>query len=227
MELDELKDRTRKVKAPAFSPTVAGDVDPVAEDLVARMKAVDAKDAKSLRGMMILVGTAGAFALALFTLTWILPPDQDPNYHRVILAVMGLLFVSLWAIYRSKSRELSGMEYAMSVRSFLDKSITRYRFFPIKGNPMAAAYLMFVVAILVTGGVSWVHSMPRYFPALEDSTSILIYCAILVVAAVFGVIFRRKDWKKRKAPILEELRRMKAELTQEELDPGTSNTHVV
>jgi len=218
MDLDEWKNRTRSVKAPALRPTGTGGPGQTADDLMERIKSEDAKDAKALRGMMILFGIAGAFMTFLFALTWLFPPDQDPNFHRVVLALMGLLFLSFGAMHRAKSRELSGTDYASPVRSFLDDSEKRYRFFALKGPAFMIPYLVFLVALLGTSGVSWLNAMHRYFPAMEDSTGILIYCALIVVAGVIGFILARKDWRKRKAPILEELRRMKAELTREE--PG-------
>jgi hypothetical protein len=223
MDLDELKNRTRAVRAPVLTP--AGAVDPgrVADDLISRMKAEDARDAKSLRGMMMFFGVAGAFMTALFTLTWLFPPDQDPNVHRILLALMGLLFLSFGAMHRAKSRELSGIDYTRTVRSFLDDSERRYRFCPLRGLSFTIPYLVLLLVLLATSAVSWIHAMHRYFPAMEDSTGIILFCALMIVAGVIGLISGRKDWRKRKAPILEELRRMKAELTREEPDDRDEN----
>jgi hypothetical protein len=78
----------------------------------------------------------------------------------------------------------------------------------------------FLLVLLATCGVGWISAMHRYFPAMEDSTGIGIYCALIVVCGVIGFMVGRKDWRERKAPILEEVRRMKVELTREEAAPG-------
>jgi len=220
MDLDDLKNRTRSVRAPALTPAGTGDPGQAADDLIGRIKAEDAKDAKALRGMMIVFGIAGAFMTFLFALTWLFPPDQDPNLHRILLALMGLLFLSFGAIHRAKSRELSGIDYTRTVRSFLDDSEKRYRFVALTDLSFTIPYLVLLLFLLATSGVSWINAMHRYFPAMEDSTGIIVYCALIVVSGVIGLIVGRKAWRKRKAPILEELRRMKAELTREEPDAG-------
>lgn len=226
MDLDELKERTRAVRAPALAPSGGGGSGVAADDLISRIQAQDAKDAKALRGMMMFFGVAGGFMTFLFGLTWLFPPDQDPNIYRVLLALMGLLFLSFGAMHRAKARELSAIDYAVPVRSFLDDSEKRYRFVPLKGLSFAIPYFVFLFALLAVCGVSWTIGMHRYVPAMEDSTGIMIYCAIIAVAGVIGFVFGRKDWRKRKAPILEVLRRLKAELTREESENGNGSKDV-
>ena len=50
--------------------------------------------------------------------------------------------------------------------------------------------------------------------------------ALIVVAGAIGFIVGRKDWRRRKAPILEELRRIRAELTREESEPSDGSKDV-
>jgi len=222
MDLDEMKSRARSVRAPMPASSSAGRSEQSDTDLIGRMKAIDAKDVATLRRFTLLFVIAGIFCGALFTLTWFFPPDNDPNIHRVLLSCMALLFLSFGAMHRSKSRELSGIDYTKPVLSFLNDSEKRYRLLGSQFPGFKILYFLALLALLGASLGSWIMAMHRYFPELDDSTAILIFCALIAVSAVLGATVGLRDWKKRKAPILEELRRMKEELMRDETSEGTA-----
>ncbi len=213
MDLDELKDRTKTVKAPTItsigSPTSGQPVD----DLIGRMKAEDAKDARMLRRMMLFFGIGGVLYVLIFTLTWLYPPDTDPQFHRVVLAAFALLFLLIGNFHRKKWRHLSGIDYTVPLRSFLEGAEKRYRFI----NPRDLGFMVpYLILLTVTCGLAWLSAFHRYFSAMDESVGIILFCLFMVGAGLFGFVVGKRDWQKRKAPIVEEIKRMRTELMQEE-----------
>lgn len=208
MDLDELKERTRSVKAPAFASATdpAGSVD----DLISRMRASDTQDTQMVRRWRTALAVGGVAYTLLFTLTWIFPPDVDPGYHRLILALFALVLLLLGGRFHHMLRTLSGFQYSTGTLSFLEEAAGRYRFMRPKDLAFSLPY---AVAVLALSGVAWVNGMHRYMPSWSDSTSILVFLGIMCVAGAIGLLAARRDWHRRKEPILRELNRLKEELT--------------
>lgn len=222
MDPDELKDRTRSVKAPGSSPARTGGHVNGIDGLIDKMKASDAADAKMLTRFTVFIGTAGTLAAALFLLTWFFPPDGNPNIHRVVLGFMAVFFLSIGAMYRAKAREISGLDYAKPMLRFLDDAEKRYRFVNLKNLGLNAPHIVAVAGILIVSLLGWLNAMHRYLPGMSDATGIMLYCGLMLASGAVGTVLARKDWHRRKRPILEELRRLKDDLLREEAENGTS-----
>ena len=64
---------------------------------------------------------AGVFYTLLFGLTWIAPPDDSPNLHRVILGVFALAFLSIGLYHLVQTRRWSGNRRRITSTFFPDQ----------------------------------------------------------------------------------------------------------
>lgn len=215
MDLDELKERAQKVGLPDRQARDTGASAQALIGFIGAMKAEDRRDRSRLRRMMLISVAAGVFYVLLFTLTWIAPPDDDPGFHRMVLALFSVILLSGALVTRLRSNELAGIDYAQPIGSFL-KSVER-RYKPV--NLRDAAFgVVFFAAFSVAGALGWLSAKDRYFPSMDPGAALILYGAIVAVALVAGLILGVNEWKKRKAPLLRQVREMRAAL--ESSDPG-------
>lgn len=217
MELDELKEHARKV---GFPDRQGRDALASAEALtgfIGAMKAEDQRDRSRLRRMMLFSVAAGVFYLLLFTLTWIAPPDDNPGFHRMVIALFSVVLLAGALVTRLRSNELAGIDYAQPIGSFL-KSVER-RYKPVNLRD-AALGVVFFAAFTVAGALGWLSGKDRYFPSMDPGAALILYGAVVAVALVAGLIVGVKEWKMRKAPLLRQVREMRAAL--ESPDPGAA-----
>ena len=217
MDLHELKDRARSVGAPADA--AGGRLTPGGsfEGLINALKAEDDLDRRRVRRAKTFFGIAAIVYLGLFTLTWILPPDGNAGTSRMALALFTVAFLGVWMKSRSVWRELSARDYSAAVETFVAQSERRYRFIDPSDVPFMVAG---VVLLLLGAAAAWMSAGARYFPDLPQSTLLASFAvfvgAVLAASLAVGLTVTRAEWKKRKAPIWEELKRLKAELSREE-----------
>jgi hypothetical protein len=207
MDLDEMKNQVKRVKAPAIDDPAAG-VRSV-NNLIAALKTEDAMDKKKYRKTMVFFAIAGVFYAGLFVLTWIAPPDDSPNVHRTILGLFALVFLSLGVYGRAKSNELSGIDYAASSRAFLKSAEKRYRIVPLKE-------IVFIVILAMTSAVALLNALERYFFSLDLTGKIIVGSAYFLIVLAAAPL-RWLEWKKRKGPLLKEIREKQAKLARQEV----------
>ena len=218
MELDEVKEQVQRIRLAdgrtrnphASAQAMAG--------FIGAMKAEDQRDRKRIRRMMVFAAAAGVFYVLLFTLTWIAPPDESPELYRVVLSAFGLLFLSAALVGRMRSNELSGIDYAQPIGVFLRSVERRCKFVNMRD---AGLGVIFVASFSVTGALAWLSAKNRYVPSMDQGTALIVYGGIVAIALVVGLILGANEWRKRKAPLLRQVREMKADL--ETPDPGRAS----
>jgi len=210
MDLNEMRDRVRSVKAPGIDDRIP--YNRTVEDLIAAVKIEDARDNKTLRRSMIFFAGAGVFYAALFLLTFIAPPDDSPNMHRMILGLFAFTFLSIGMYSRMNSRRLTGLDYAEPARAFLDTAEKRYRIVQVKSLLFGVPYLLI---LMVTCAFAFLTGMERYFPSLEPRVGIVLFAIFFLVVVAVGLLFGWKEWKRRKAPLLSEIREMRVHLNND------------
>ncbi len=209
MELDEVKGQAQKMRLTdgrARNPHASAQA---MTGFISAMKAEDQRERKRIQRMVLFAAAAGVFYVLLFTLTWIAPPDESPEWHRFVLSAFGLLFLSAALVGRMRSNELSGIDYAQPTGAFLRSVERRCEFVNMRD---AGLGLSFVAAFSVTGALGWLHAKNRYFPSMDQGTALIVYGGIVVAALVVGLILGVNEWRKRKAPLLRQVREMKADL---------------
>lgn len=211
MDLNELKGQVKKVKAPV--PGGGSLDDRPVDDLVAVLKAEDAKDARTFRRSMVFFAIAGIFYVGVFVLTWIAPPDESPNLHRVMLSMFGFVFLSLGIYSRMKWRELAGVMYTEPVRHFLVDAERRYRFLSVRELMVLVPYL---VILTITCTVALMTGFERYLPGLDPAVGLLICSVFFPAMWAAGFALGWREWRRRKEPLLKAIRAMLSDLTIEE-----------
>lgn len=209
--MNELKNYIKKVKAPEIDEDVLRNQS--VDNLIGALKLQDARDKKTLRRTAIFLAVAGAFYLGIFVLTWFAPPDNSPGLHRVILGVIALVFLSIGIYSRRKSSVLSGIDYAQPVGSFLVAAEERYRFFRVKDLLFTISYLI-ILTVTCTMGV--MNGFERYFPSVDPAIVLLICCIFFPLVWVGAFLFGWREWKRRKEPLLREIRKLETSLMKEE-----------
>lgn len=209
MDLNEIMRQAKNVKAPGrLSGGPHEEVSSV-DALIALMKAEDVRQQKLLRRMKFFYSGAAIIYLMIFVLSLLFPPDTTPESSRLVLGLFALIFLSLGGWSGMTSRKLQGIDYAAPVRAFLEQADARYRFIRPRDIALGIVYL---AVLTITSGLAWSNAAQRYFPALENSVVIATFCLVWFVACIMGLVLGLLDWRKRKAPLLKELRRIRSEL---------------
>ena len=210
MEIDDLKERYRQVAAPGGGDRPQGDH--ALNGLIDRLKALDAADLRILRRSFVFFAVAGVFYLALFVLTFIAPPDDRPEYHRVVLGLIAFALTLIGFRIRQKVRELTAVDYGEPVLEFLRKAERRIRFVRVE-DLVYVIPLSLVLAVAATLG--FMAAAERYFPSLDRIVAVEIMAVIVAWGAAVGWMMRRKQWRQR-LPVVEEARRLLVMFEQEE-----------
>lgn len=212
MELDELKNRVGSVKAPEGISKGSGMRGGSLDGLVRMMKEQDAKEQIRLRRAKTFFGIAALLYAAIFTLTWILPPDGPAGRSRLVLALYTLIFVAIVTASVVRARRIAATDYSAPVGTFLKESERRYTL--VNWREIWLFVPFFVIATL-TAGLGWMNGFARYFSYLDESTGLLAFVVFWLVACIFAVAFGLLWWKKHRAPLLDEIRRLRSELASE------------
>jgi drug/metabolite transporter (DMT)-like permease len=210
MDLNEMRNQVKKVKAPREDQKISGNRS--VEELIAAVKVEDARDNKQFRRSKVFFLAAGVIYVAIFLLTFIAPPDNSPNLHRMILSLFAFVFLSLAMYSRMKSRRLTGLDYAAPASAFLENVEKRYRIVRIKGLMFVIPYLLILV---VTCDLASKTAMERYFPSLEPKVGTVLTAVYFVIVLIVALLLGWKDWKRRKEPLLREAREMRIHLSNE------------
>lgn len=216
MDLNNLKDQARKIKAPETAVAGFGGSIGSLDDLIERLKKEDMLDRRRMRRMMVFFVIAGIIYSLIFALTWIAPPDTDPAFHRLILGLFALIFLSIGVVSAKRARKLSGINYAEPVGSFLKHAEQRCAFV----NPRDLWFMVpYLIILTITTGMSWMSGFRRYLPSVDPSVALLSFGVFWLVALAAGYVLGLFEWKKRKAQLLHEVRQLRMGLMREE--PGT------
>lgn len=217
MDLDELKQRAKEVKAPLIGGAGGMSSGGSLDRLIAVLAAEEERDRKRARRMMIFFAIASVFYCALFTLTWIFPPDDPPARSRLALAIFTAVFFGFalagWRSWRAATDLVRGE----SVRAALERAERRYSFM----QPGVAILALPVLLVLTVGALSgWTGAAARYFPAADPALVMGVFWIFWGVGLALGGLFGWLDWRKRRSGIRDEVRRMLRELSRTEAANG-------
>lgn len=197
MDIDELKDETKKIKAPDIGALEFGSRVRSVNGLVDDLKRRDAAEKKKLRRMMVIFGGVGGVLFAHLMLR-----DESPaaRLGRGLLVLIYLLIVALAAI---KSFGLGKIDYTEPPLVFLRKAEKRYRFIA------PWEYLYIIPGLVVAGFAGWL--MLSGFNYLAHPARAVLYDALFVLGflalCAFGFTASRKIWERDKGPIHDKLKR--------------------
>lgn len=196
MDIDELKNETRKVKAPDVATLDYSERVRTVDGLVDELKRRDAAEKKRIRFSMIIFGSVGIVIAALALRGG---ADSATRLGRGLLALIYFLLVALSAI---KAFILGKVDYAEPTLAFLKKAEKRYRFI----GPWE--YLCVIPGLVVAGYAGWLLTVSEFndlaHPA-RAATFDLFYVLGFLALCALGFFFSRKNWKRDKGPLHDRL----------------------
>lgn len=215
MDLDGLKDRAKNVRAPEPGPRGSHKSGRSLDNLIAMLKTEDEKERQKLKKAVPLWILAAAIFVVAFIVTVILPTDA-PNASKIAMrAMLAILYVSIGVFMVRRLRSLSKIDYHESVRSFIEKAEKRYVF----GGTESFIFAFVITVIIAYVSHFYVQDvLYRYFDVVDSAVALGIMLAFFMTVYVFGYTMAKKDWKKRKSSVLEEIRSLKSAMTDEEPD---------
>ncbi len=216
MDLDELKQKAKDLRAPGCAAS-SGKADGARmERLIASLRTEDERDRNRARRMMIFFGIASVLYLLIFSLTWIFPPDGPPGNSRLALGIFAAAFFGIAIASRRAWRERTAQvvgKSGESVRASLERAKKQYGFIETGTAILAIPFLM---ALTLGASSAWSSAAARYLPDVDPSIVMgafwIFWALMLPVALLLGWL----DWKKRKWQIREEVKALLGELSREE-----------
>ncbi len=137
-------------------------------------------------------------------------PPIDPGFP--LRASLALLFSALAIVFYVQIKKLSTIDYTEPATLFLRNAAKRYEF--MSTPALLLAVLISAVLALVTS-VYIVDVFRRYFNIHQASIGLTASFAFVAIVFLFGYFVSKKSWRKTKAPVLEQIAKMQAELRSE------------
>ena len=214
MELNELKNVCKSVKAPVVLPTDRLGSAERPSGLVEVLKADEAKEAlklKKARPLWLIAATC--FFLAFLGMLCLPPAGLRPS-RLVFGGVLAAVYVVNAVLLGRRLRQLGQIDYSASLRAFLDKAEQRYRFM----GPQE--YWFAGLGLVLLGVVSGIYVedalLRRYMDPEHEVLGIGLFCLGYLLVCVAGFFFTYRNWKRDRAPLLAEIQKMQAELMADE-----------
>ncbi|MHC4442190.1 MAG: hypothetical protein ACYTF1_18070 [Planctomycetota bacterium] len=213
MDLNGIKSRAQKVKAPQAGSGTRVHTSNSLDHLISRLRAADQRERGGLRKAAPFFAIAAAlFFLVLVVTSWF-PPTSSSAGDVVFRVVLCATFLLLAVVALKRSRQLAEIDYAAPMRQFLEVTERRFRFL----RPWD--YLAVVVGCVLLGTVTGIHvvnvMMDRYFGPEHLTLIIVSYCVLFASLCVMGFVFTYKNWKRDKKQLWLEIRQTLAELSAE------------
>ena len=216
MNVNELKNLCKSVKAPAIPPADRRSSNEPQNGLIEKLKAQEAQEALQLRKARPLwLVAAASFLLMFLGMLWLPPAGLRPS--RLLLGgVLAAVYVMNAILLGRRLRQLAQIDYTGSLRSFLDKAEQRYRFMGPQEYWLAGSGL---ILLGVVGGVYFEDNFVRRCMDPEHQAfGIAIYSLGYLLVCAAGFTFSYRNWRRDKAPLLAEIQKTKAELMADEAD---------
>jgi hypothetical protein len=214
MNVDDLKNLCKSIKAPTSpSASARGSAAPQ-NGLLQKLKAQEASEALQLRKARPLwLAAAACFLLAFLGMLCVPPVGLRPS--RLLLGgVLAVVYVVNAVLLGRRLRQLARIDYAESLHSFLTKAEDRHRFMGVQECWLVGLGLMLLG---VVGGVYVEDNLVRRHMSPEHQTlGIVLFCLGYLFVCAAGFTFTYLNWRRDKAPLLADIRKMKAELTADE-----------
>ncbi len=220
MDVNDLKNLCKSVKAPAIPPPdTRGSAEPQ-NGLIEKLKALEAKEARQLRKARPLWLLAAACFLLVFLRMLCLPPAGLQPSRLLLGGVLAAVYVVNAILLGRRLRQLARIDYAASLRTFLDEAEQRHRFMGPQEWWLAGS------GLILLGVVSGVYLndvlVPRYLHPEHQALGIALYCLGYLLVCAAGFTFTYLNWRRDKAPLLAEIQKMKAELMADQTDEPAS-----
>lgn len=221
MNLNDLKNRCHAVKAPAIPQDIRSSAQPL-NGLIERLKAQEAKEAQQLRKARPLWLIAAAAFLLVFVVLLCLPSATVRPARLLLGGVLAAVYLLNATLLGRRLLQLTRIDYTESLRAFLDKAEARHRFMGPQECWLAGSGLL---VLGVSGGLYFDDALlRRYVDPEHQALGIALYCLWYLLVCAAGFTFSYRNWKRDKAPLLEEIQRIKAELTADEADASGQET---
>ncbi len=213
MDLDELKNRTKAVKASQTGHGRTWPTEGSVDGIIAALKEEDLKERRAHLKALPFWCIAGGIFLFLFVVTVVLPGGTPLFSTALLKGALVVLYISLAILIAYRIRILGTVDYSEPVKNFLEKARKRHAF-----SSTRSLVVGFVVTLALAYAAHFYirDVFYRYFGITDSSVSLMAITALLVGVYVFGLIVTKKDWKKAKAPILDEIDRVLTAMAQEE-----------
>ena len=214
MNLNDLKNRFQAVKAPTLPPATRDSAQPL-NGLIGKLKALEAREAQQLRKARPLWLIAAAVFLLVFVALLGFPAATVRPARLWFGGVLAAVYLLNAVLLGRRLWQLARIDYAESLRSFLDKAEARHRFMGPQERWLAGS------GLLVLGVVSGVYFhdalLRRYLDPEHGALGIALYCLGYLAVCAAGFTFTYRNWKRDKAPLLAEIQQLKQELTANEV----------
>lgn len=217
MDWDDIKARAQQVRAPGIDAMSRKHVESI-DGLITLLKSADAAAARQhRRGMALFVVAGGLLAFAFFVS--LIPAVADPG-RTLRVGLLALLYAGISLLAWRAWHRYARVDYAGSVWVFLEEAEKRYRLFSPRDVLVSLPLVLILLLAIYAGGAYVAGVMARYFGPGWEPLGLAIYAAVITAAFIVGIVATRADWKKTKAPLWREIRRMMAELSEEEKNGG-------
>ncbi|MCU0916445.1 MAG: hypothetical protein MUC88_18050 [Planctomycetes bacterium] len=214
MDWNDMKDELRKIRAPREEPGVPGPAAGAANDLIARLKAHEAEERAKLKQsrtlFLVAIGFT-SFALVGLSLSWSGPL---PAYRVLHQGALLAAFVYIALGLQKKLWNLARVDYTQPARSFLAAAERRYVFMTPRD------YVVMAVGLLLLGVASAPYVvglfLSRYVSREHYTTVLALYCLFYLLVAAMGFYFTHQNWRRDRAPLLADIRRLRNALENNE-----------
>ena len=213
MDLNDMRDELRKIKAPETQSGAPGPVGGNVDDLIERLKKHEADEQAKLKQSRVLsLVAAGGMGLAFLG---VFLSQSEPLFGPRVLhrGVLLAAFLYLTLALRRKMWVLSKVDYTQPAWSFLEAAERRYAFMRPRD------YIVMFVGLLFLGVGSAPYVLrlflSRYVDPRHCPVVIALYCLFYLLVCAMGFYFTYQNWKRDKAPLLEEIRRWEDALREE------------
>lgn len=212
MELEELKNNHNKITVPPELQGIKmGHSDISIDNIIEKIKSEDDKQLKALKKAKYLWLAAAGFSLLslLVILSSVLFSSYKIKAGIPLRLLLVIIFVGLAISIIYKIKELSSLDYSEPSYRFLQKAIKRYQF-------IRTPYLIFsiIVTIIIAFATSLyiVNVSSRYLGINESSLPVIITFIFIAAVYIFGYYVTKKEWRKTRAPLFDEIRKIQEDL---------------
>lgn len=212
MEFDLLKNRSKDLCAPQFAARRSTGQSQSVNGLIDALKATDQHECRSFRKAL----TFWVIGTALFTLSLVaalVPLGGSRLFPTLILKVtVVILFGTVAVMTFMRIRKLSKIDYTEPVQTFLEEAEKRFAF-PGPSYIVAVSLLALPISYAIHFYIADV--LVRNFNVDNPTMAFVGTLGFFSAVTAFGWWATRGNWKRDKAPLLEEIRMMRRELEEE------------
>jgi hypothetical protein len=197
MDYNELTEKYKTIKSPEKQQESLNLNESGKNSLLETIKIDDANSKKQSKRFYIIT----AITAAIYIVVFIINPDPDLTLkHRLAGTCYILASIILAALFRKKHDHLKKIWYTSSPKVFLEEAKKRFQFWNKKQLWLIMVVLLINVATLI--------SVSKYFEYLNNLNGIIVFQLIYFSLLAFGFIMGKREWTKRKKPILLKIEEM-------------------